>query len=175
MTLKELHDNFKSRFPSLDNSTVIEYDHVIVKVPLAELESLLTTLKHDPEFEFKMLMDLTVVDWMKKEPRFELVYHLYTVKYNLRIRLKIAVEDGQSVPTATGIWPVADWLEREMWDLYGIKFNGHKNLKRILLYEGFKGHPLRKDYPYKKQQPRLPETFPSKESQFQFKDLEINR
>jgi NADH-quinone oxidoreductase subunit C len=108
-----------------------------------------------------MLMDLTAVDYLKfpgreDGPRFDVVYHLYSVAHNHRLRLKVAVEqDEPSVPTATGLWPIANWLEREVWDMFGIRFEGHPDLRRLLLYEEFVGHPLRKDYPIERRQPLI--------------------
>lgn len=114
-------------------------------------------LKDDPSLDMNYLMDLTAVDYLnKKTIRFEVVYHFFSLKHNHRVRIKLPVsEDDAVVDTLTGLYHSADWYEREVWDLYGIKFNGHPNLKRILLYEGFKGHPLRKDYPVNKRQPLI--------------------
>ena len=89
-------------------------------------------------------------------PRFEVVYHLYSVAHNHRVRVKVPVEqDDPVVPTATGLWPIANWLEREVWDMFGIRFEGHPDLRRLLMYEEFEGHPLRKDYPINRRQPLI--------------------
>ena len=100
---------------------------------------------------FDMLSDLTAVDYLGQrgaEGRFEVVYHIYSVSKRRRLRLKVAVDAGEAeVDTVSDIWKNANWLEREVWDLYGIKFRKHPDLRRILLYEQFDGHPLRKDYP----------------------------
>ncbi|KMP11182.1 NADH dehydrogenase [Candidatus Nitromaritima sp. SCGC AAA799-A02] len=114
-------------------------------------------LRDDPDLDFNFLMDLTAVDYLnRKETRFEVVYHLYSLKHNHRLRVKTPVgeEDG-AIDSISSLWKTANWYEREVWDLYGIKFNGHPNLRRILLYEEFKGHPLRKDYPINKRQPLI--------------------
>ena len=96
-----------------------------------------------------------------KPERFELVYYFFSPGTKARLRLLVPVPDGDAVaPTLTGLWGSADWLEREVWDMYGIRFTGHPNLKRILMYEEFSGHPLRKDYPLLHQQPRVPQIFP---------------
>lgn len=106
------------------------------------------------EHGYNVLVDLTCVDYHPRRPRFEVVYHLLNLDTKARLRLKAIPDDKVPiVPTITDLWPIADWLEREVWDLFGIKFEGHPNLKRILLYEEFKGHPLRKDYPKTKRQP----------------------
>ena len=118
----------------------------------------LETLKNDPEVAMNFLSDLTAVDYYGREPRFEVVYHLRSFKTGARLRVKALVaepEDGSS-PTcdsAVELWASANWFEREVWDLYGIKFRGHPDLRRILMYEEFVGHPLRKDYPKEKRQP----------------------
>ena len=106
-------------------------------------------------------MDLTAVDYLKfpgreDGPRFDVVYHLYSITHNHRLRLKAALEqDDAVVATATGLWPIANWLEREVWDMFGIRFAGHPDLRRLLLYEEFVGHPLRKDYPMERRQPLI--------------------
>jgi NADH-quinone oxidoreductase subunit C len=120
-------------------------------------------LKETPELDFNFLMDLTAVDYLffaggraRKDQRFEVVYHFYSLKHNHRLRLKAPVnEQSLEIDTLTDLWPSADWYEREVWDMFGIKFRGHPNLKRILMYEGFQGHALRKDYPFNKRQPLI--------------------
>ena len=118
-------------------------------------------LKDTPELDFNFLMDLTAVDYLffaggriQKEFRFEVVYHFFSLKYNHRLRIKVPVnEKSPEVDTLCDLWPSANWYEREVWDMFGIKFKGHPNLKRILMYEEFQGHALRKDYPVNKRQP----------------------
>jgi len=132
-----------------------------VSVEKKHLLELLRFLKEDPGFDFNILMDLTAVDYStfgdREDPaRFEVVYHLYSLEKNHRLRLKVPVEEKDPVvPSATALWPAADWYEREIWDMFGIRFEGHPNLKRILLYQEFVGHPLRKDYPVNKRQPLI--------------------
>lgn len=117
---------------------------------------ILSFLKDDDDALFDHFMDLTAVDYIGREPRFEVVIHLVSIPKFKRIRVKVKLtEDDPVMPSVTSVYPVADWFERECWDLYGIKFDGHPNLTRIMLYEGFEGHPLRKDYPIKKRQPLL--------------------
>ena len=114
-------------------------------------------VKDDPSLDMDFLMDLTAVDYMDRKPiRFEVVYHFYSLKHNHRVRIKVPVDEEDCiVESLVPLYKSANWFEREVWDLYGIKFKGHPNLKRILLYEGFKGHPLRKDYPINKRQPLI--------------------
>ncbi len=116
----------------------------------------LRLLRDDRELAFDMLSDLCAADYLEQggEPRFEVVYHLYSVEKNHRVRIKVGVpEDDCEVDTAIEVWPGANWLEREVWDLYGIRFRGHPDLRRLLLYEEFEGHPLRKDYAKERRQP----------------------
>ena len=97
---------------------------------------------------FTFLVDLTAVDWKARDPRFDLVYWLHSfARGNTRIRLKVGVRDGALCPTVSGVWETANWMEREVFDLFGISFEGHPDLRRILTWDGFQGHPLRKDFP----------------------------
>ena len=106
-------------------------------------------LRDEPELAFNFLMDITAVDYLsKKTERFEVVYHFYSLKHNDRLRIKIPIPMKDCIAdTITPLWKTANWYEREIWDMYGIKFRNHPDLKRILLYEEFNGHPLRKDFP----------------------------
>lgn len=113
-------------------------------------------LKKDARLSFNVLVDMTAVDYMGREPRFDVVYHLLSQSRNLRLRIKVRVSEGESaVSSLCPLWGAANWLEREVWDMFGIRFTGHPDLRRILLYEEFQGHPLRKDYPIRKRQPRI--------------------
>jgi NADH-quinone oxidoreductase subunit C len=120
----------------------------------ANVKEILKFLRDDPETSFEMLADLTCVDYLGKTPRFEVVYHLHSLTKRHRLRIKAGVpEEAPTIDTVTDLWLAAGWLEREVWDLYGVRFEGHPDLRRILLYEEFVGHPLRKDYPTDKRQP----------------------
>lgn len=140
-----------------DDTIVIQADDVSLVMEF---------LKDDPELAFDMLMDVTAVDYLNDpdiQPylsrlgaRFEVVYHLYSEVKNHRIRVKAPLKAEEPIiNSVASIWPSADWFEREAWDLYGVVFRGHPNLKRILLYKEFVGHPLRKDYPKTKRQPLI--------------------
>ncbi len=100
-----------------------------------------------PGAEFDACSDVTAIDWPPREPRFDLVYSLYSTGRAARVRLKVRVADQASAPSVTGIWPAAGWLEREVFDLFGIRFDGHPDLRRILMPDDWQGHPQRKDYP----------------------------
>ncbi len=119
---------------------------VTVTVPLEMLLLACRTLKETLGYGF--LVDLTVVDWPGREAgRFDVVYWLHRHRDEARLRLKVSVAETQEVPTVTGVWKVANWMEREAFDMFGVYFAGHPNLERILTWEGFSGHPLRKDFP----------------------------
>jgi NADH-quinone oxidoreductase subunit C len=146
----------KARLPHavLETGSYVGDDMALVD--RAHLVEALTLLRDDPELDFAMLSDLTVVDWLGQAPRFEVVYQLYSLRHKHRVRIKVGVpEDDCWAPTATGLWHAAAWAEREAWDLYGVRFSGHPDLRRILMYEEFVGHPLRKDYPQNGRQPLI--------------------
>lgn len=119
------------------------------------------TLRDQPDLGFAFLIDVTAVDYFGQHPRFAVIYHLYSLAQNHRVRVKIRVpEDEAWVHSLVPLWKSANWLERECWDMFGIRFVGHPDPRRILMYEEFVGHPLRKDYPVDKRQPLTPERDP---------------
>jgi len=135
-------------------------DHTAI-VERGALVDVLRWCRDEPELRFDVLMDLTAVDYLKYPgredgPRFEVVYHLFSVGHNHRLRLKVRLdEDDAQVPTAVPLWPIANWLEREVWDMFGVRFVGHPDPRRLLMYEEFVGHALRKDYPINRRQPLI--------------------
>ncbi|MBI4379478.1 MAG: NADH-quinone oxidoreductase subunit C [Nitrospinae bacterium] len=152
ITLKKLKERFHNSI--IDIHSFRGDDTAIVKKE--DILRITKFLRDDEELLYNFMMDLTAVDYLGREPRFEVVYHLYSLKYNKRVRIKAPVpEQDCTIDSIISIWIAADWFEREAYDLYGIIFKGHPNLKRILLYEGFKGYPLRKDYPVRKRQPLI--------------------
>jgi len=135
-------------------------------VPRERLIEVLRWLRDGASMAFAMLTDLTVVDYLGQTPRFEVVYQLYSLTHKHRVRIKVHVDEAPEqcwVPTATALWKAADWAEREAWDLYGVRFEGHPDMRRILMYDEFVGHPLRKDYPQNARQPliRRPDATPT--------------
>ena len=133
----------------------------VVVVERERLPDALRTLRDHPDLRCEMLADLTVVDYLGRTPRFEVVYQLHSLTLGHRLRVKVPVaEDDPVVPSAVGVWKSAGWAEREAWDMFGIHFTGHPDLRRILMYPEFVGHPLRKDYPVAKRQPLVPERDP---------------
>ncbi len=135
-------------------------DHTAV-VEWSAIFDVLRFCRDNPALRFEVLIDLTAVDYLKYPgredgPRFEVVYHLYSLTHSHRLRLKVQVEEEDAVvPTAVPLWPIANWFEREVWDMFGIRFEGHPDLRRLLMYEEFQGHPLQKDYPISKRQPLI--------------------
>lgn len=120
--------------------------HVVDK---KALRAVCNFLKTDPDLRMNFLVDIAGVDYHPETPRFEVVYRFYSIQKKHRICVKIRIADGEPVPSLTSIWPGADWPEREAYDMFGIIFEGHPNLKRIYLAEDWEGFPLRKDYPLK--------------------------
>lgn len=123
-----------------------EATHIIKKDSLIEICGF---LKNNSELQFNFLTDIVAVDYFPIKPRFEIIYHLYSIPQKHRLRLKVKAVDGETIPSVTSIWKTADWAEREAYDMFGIIFEGHTNLKRIYMPEDWDGFPLRKDYPLK--------------------------
>ena len=118
-------------------------------------------LRDEADFAFDFLADLTAVDWLERNPRFDVVYQLRSFSHGTALRVKVGI-DGQEPWThsVAGLWKSADWLERECFDMFGIRFEGHPDLRRILMFDSFEGHPLRKDYPYNRRQVLVEEVDP---------------
>jgi NADH-quinone oxidoreductase subunit C len=114
-------------------------------------------LKDDPRMAFDMAPYITAVDYLGQTPRFEVVYNFYSTRTNARIRLRVKASEGDVLPSVTPIWRGADWFERYCFDMYGIQFSGHPDMRRLFMYDEFVGHPLRKDYPLKGRQPLVKE------------------
>ncbi|NWF53136.1 MAG: NADH-quinone oxidoreductase subunit C [Nitrospirae bacterium] len=147
----EIAEKIKGRFPE-EVVEVIEFrDQVSVIVKRGRVLEICRYLHDDPDLSFDHLQDLCGADYHgKKEPRFEVVYNLYSIKYRHKIRIRTQVpESDPSIQSVTSIWTGANWHERECYDMFGIVFKGHPDLRRILLPEDWEGHPLRKDYPLK--------------------------
>jgi NADH-quinone oxidoreductase subunit C len=122
-------------------------DEVLVRISSNDIVAVLTKLRDDNHAAFNQLSDLTAVDYPERLARFEMVYQLLSITNNMRLRILAEVAEGQSVPSVTGIFLAANWAEREVWDMFGIFFAGHPDLRRLLTDYGFEGHPLRKDFP----------------------------
>jgi NADH-quinone oxidoreductase subunit C len=113
-------------------------------------------LRDEPSLDMSMFIDITAVDYPERDKRFDLVMHLYSLHKGHRVRLKARLGDGETVHTVTPLWAAANWFEREVWDMFGVKFDNHPDLRRILMYPEFEGHPLRKDYAADRTQPLVP-------------------
>ena len=146
--------------------SVVELGDVIVAVSPENLPKFLTTCKKSASLAFNLLSDITAVDWMDlRDDRFEVVYQLMSLAKLWRLTVKVAVsESNPEVPSIVSLWAGANFLEREVWDMFGIRFVGHPDLRRILMYDEFIGHPLRKDYPVQGKQPRIPLRAPEVEN-----------
>ena len=145
--LKKLTAIIKEKFGKREYSYNISNNQLCIKVKKDILIYVLNTLKEDKDLDFKQLIDICAVDYPNKEDRFEIVYHLLSLGLNQRIRIKVLVKDGEILPSVVSCYSAANWFEREIWDLFGIVFSGHPDLRRILTDYGFEGYPLRKDFP----------------------------
>jgi NADH-quinone oxidoreductase subunit C len=145
----ELVQRLKARFGDAVREATLDRKQAIVLVEAGKLREI-SRHCHDDE-KFDMLVDLTAVDWPKRDKRFDIVLNLYSFAKNERLRLKAHAGENEHVPSVCEIWPAANWLERECYDMFGIVFDGHPDLKRILLPDEWQGHPLRKDYDILKQ------------------------
>lgn len=150
-------DLFKSRWGEAILSFHEQKGDETLLVSREKLFDILRFAKQEEALQFDLLIDICGVDYLGQTPRFEVVYHLYSISKNHRIRIKARIpEEDCVVPSCISLWKAADWFEREAYDMVGIRFDGHPHLKRLLLFEGFEGHPLRKDYPINKRQ-KIPE------------------
>ena len=141
-------------FPDAVRATHAEHGDMSALVDAASIVPIFRLLRDDDALRFEMLSDVCAVDYLGESERFEVVYHLYSITHNHRVRIKARVpEDPCQIDSVVELWPAANWMEREVWDLYGVRFRNHPDLRRILLYEEFEGFPLRKDYPKEKRQP----------------------
>ncbi len=156
MENQKVIEALQKQFPDaiLEVTATLGDDTLLIrKQALGELVDFL----YQKPFEFTMLLDLTCVDYLGQAPRYQMVYHLFSLVQNLRLRIKANVEElDLAIDSLTRIWRNANWLEREIYDMFGISFSGHPDLRRLFMYEGFEGHPLRKDYPLRKRQPCIP-------------------
>ena len=145
--LNELAAYIQDTHSDLVDSSTIAFGELTLNTSTANIIALLKFLRDDDQCGFVNFIDICGVDYPQREKRFDVVYHLLSPRQNLRIRVKLQVAEDEGVPTATGLFYGAEWFEREAWDMYGIPFEGHSDLRRILTDYGFEGHPLRKDFP----------------------------
>ncbi len=145
--LEDLRELILGRKRDSTLSAEIVRGELVVTIPVAAAAEFAQFLQRDSNCQFTTLIDITAVDYPQREQRFEMVYHFLSMPLNQRIRVKAAVGEWEMVPSITGSHPSADWYEREVYDMYGVVFSGHPDLRRILTDYGFRGHPLRKDFP----------------------------
>jgi NADH-quinone oxidoreductase subunit C len=145
--LRELGEHIETRRPDCVVGGVVAGGELNVTLAPASLVSLVEFLRDDRRCRFSTLVDIPAVDYPEREARFDVVYHFLSMYQNQRIRLRLAAREEDTVPSITGVHPSANWFEREVFDMFGILFSGHPDLRRILTDYGFRGHPLRKDFP----------------------------
>jgi NADH-quinone oxidoreductase subunit C len=145
--LRELLDELAPALGEVLREGAVIRGELTLLVHAGAIVRVLTYLRDQPNCQFKMLVDLCGVDYPEREQRFEVVYHLLSLKHNQRVRVKVATDEVTPVPSVTGVFGSANWYEREVWDMYGIYFADHPDLRRLLTDYGFEGHPMRKDFP----------------------------
>ena len=161
-SLDTLSERVRQRFAGAVVSCRLANAELTIEVAPAELHAVCLALRDEPEFSFRMMIDLCGVDYLdfgdgtRGGPRFAVVYHLLSLDHNRRIRVRAWLDDEYPrVSSVIDVWAAANWYEREVWDMFGLRFADHPDLRRLLLYEAFEGHPLRKDYPVNRRQPLI--------------------
>ena len=146
-SLKDLEKIVNSGLSTAIKKSEIKFNQLFIDIKVEDLKSIIIFLKTNNKCRFRQLIDITAVDYVEKEDRFKIVYLLLSHENNLRIVINTNIEEGKAVPSITKIFTSSNWMEREVFDMYGISFEEHPDLRRILTDYGFKGHPLRKDFP----------------------------
>ena len=145
--LNTLGETIVAALPGSVTGHAVAFGELTISAQAADIVKIVTFLRDDPRCQFWSFIDVTAVDWPAREQRFDVVYHLLSPKQNTRIRIKAMTDEVTPVPSIFSVFPGADWFEREAWDLYGVMFTGHPDMRRLLTDYGFEGHPLRKDFP----------------------------
>jgi len=145
--LESMRDHIRQLLGDAISDARVSRDEIIVRTSISGVIGVMSSLRDDRHAAFNQLSDLTAVDYPERPERFEMVYQLLSMRNNMRMRILVAVGEGQAVPSATAVYSAANWAEREAWDMFGIFFAGHPDLRRLLTDYGFEGHPLRKDFP----------------------------
>jgi NADH-quinone oxidoreductase subunit C len=145
--LSELGATISAALPGKVTGHSVAFGELTVTANAADIVAIVTFLRDDPRCQFVSFIDVTAVDWPAREQRFDVVYHFLSPRQNTRVRIKAATDEVTPVPSIIAVFPGADWFERETWDLYGVMFTGHPDMRRLLTDYGFEGHPLRKDFP----------------------------
>jgi NADH-quinone oxidoreductase subunit C len=156
MEKKKVTESLRAEFPDKVKAVSFPLGEETVLIEPDAVLQICSFLMKEP-YAFNMLLDMTCVDYCGDEMRFEMVYHLFSLPNNTRLRIKTRLaEKDLEIGSLTPLWKNADWLEREVYDMFGVHFVGHPYLRRLFMYDGFEGHPLRKDYPLRKRQPLIP-------------------
>jgi len=145
--LDQLATKLTEALPGAISGHVLANGELSITVELGEIVRVMTWLRDDPGCEFKILVDICGVDWPQKAKRFDVVYHLLSLTRNMRIRVHVLAAEGEPVPSVVSVYPAANWFERETFDMYGVPFSDHPDMRRLLTDYGFSGYPLRKDFP----------------------------
>ena len=145
--LNELGEHIKAALGGAVKDSKLTFDELTISVEAIDIVRTLTVLRDDPACDFKVLIDLCGVDYPNRARRFDVVYHLLSLTKNHRVRVKVETDEDTPVPSAVPVFPAANWFEREAFDMYGVVFSGHPDMRRILTDYGFDGYPLRKDFP----------------------------
>ncbi|WP_157015307.1 NADH-quinone oxidoreductase subunit C [Mesorhizobium xinjiangense] len=145
--LKDIAAYIKEKLDAEVETATVAFGELTLTVAPGDIVEVLSFLERDPQCQFVSFIDISGADYPSRENRFDVVYHLLSPRQNLRIRVKVQTDEDTPVPSVTSVYPGADWFEREAYDLYGILFIGHPDLRRLLTDYGFEGHPLRKDFP----------------------------
>jgi NADH-quinone oxidoreductase subunit C len=145
--LDNLGQSIRSALPGAITGYELKQDELTITGKAAEIVMIATFLRDDPACQFVCIIDITAVDYPSREQRFDVVYHFLSPRLNQRIRVKVMTDEETPVPSIIGVFKGADWFERETYDLYGVLFTGHPDMRRLLTDYGFEGHPLRKDFP----------------------------
>jgi NADH-quinone oxidoreductase subunit C len=147
MDVAAIISELQTRLPGVPVEAATSVDFPTVYVPADRLVDVCLALRDTPSFGFGVLLEITAADYLPRDPRFEVVYHLLSIANRARLRLKVRVAAEGSVPTVQSVWLAAGWPERELWDMFGIMIDGHADLRRLLMPDDWEGHPARKDYP----------------------------
>lgn len=156
MEKEKLTEVIEKTFPGKIQKVSIEFGDEVIVLEKEDLLDIAKFLKSEPN-SFTMLLDLTCVDYKDTDLRFEMVYHFFSISRNERLRVKVRIPEKEpEIDSLTALWKNANWLEREVFDMFGVCFSEHPDLRRLFMYDGFEGYPLRKDYPLRKRQPQIP-------------------
>lgn len=150
-----IRKSIEAQIPDAVTDAIVHRSETTLIVSASRIKDVCLFLRDDESWQFKLLADLAGVDWPERDSRFDVVYNLYSPAHNLRLRLKVQVSEADVVPSVVSVWSTANWHEREVFDMFGVKFDGHPDLRRILMPDDWEGHPLRKDFPLSYELPQF--------------------